>query len=241
MIFCDSREYLRMGDPQHEIRIWLKDQLASRGRGAKGKLAAHINVRPDAITRMMNTDPSKEMREIKAHELEGMRSFFAHVDDAEEAEEEGEAVSNKIVPVMGYLGAGAEVMPEFEQVPPEGLDHIELPFALNEDLIAFRVRGESMLPFYKDGATIVVYRDQKRPLESFYGEEAAVRTEDGRRFIKTVMRGDGNTVNLMSWNAAPIEGVRLAWIGEVFATLPPAAINKAARQGGVQGQLKLRA
>lgn len=151
-----------------------------------------------------------------------------------------QAEPTAMVPVMGYLGAGAEVEPDFEQVPPEGLDQIELPFALNEDLIAFRVRGESMLPFYKDGATIVVYRDQKRPLESFYGEEAAVRTEDGRRFIKTVMRGDGNTVNLMSWNAAPIEGVRLAWIGEVFATLPPAAINKAVRQGGIQGQLKLK-
>lgn len=152
----------------------------------------------------------------------------------------GEGTTSRTVPLMGYLGAGAEVEPDFEQVPPEGLDRIDLPFALNEDLIAFRVRGESMLPFYKDGATIVVYRDQKRPIESFYGEEAAVRTEDGRRFIKTVMRGNGDTVNLMSWNAAPIEGVRLAWIGEVFATLPPAAINKAARQGGVQGQLKLK-
>lgn len=152
----------------------------------------------------------------------------------------GEGAASRMVPLMGYLGAGAEVEPDFEQVPPEGLDQIELPFSLDEDLIAFRVRGDSMLPFYKDGATIVVYRDQKRPLESFYGEEAAVRTSDGRRFIKTIMRGQEDTVTLYSSNASPIENVRLEWIGEIFAVLPPAALRKAARQGGVQGQLRLK-
>lgn len=131
----------------------------------------------------------------------------------------------RTVPVMGYVGAGAEVSPEFEQVPPEGLEQIDLPFSLSEDLIAFKVRGDSMLPFYKDAAVLVVYREQKKPVESFYGEEAAVRTEDGRRFIKTVMRGEAG-VNLISWNAAPIENVRLAWIGEIFAVLPPSALRR---------------
>ncbi|MCO5085118.1 MAG: helix-turn-helix domain-containing protein [Mesorhizobium sp.] len=144
------------------------------------------------------------------------------------------------VPLMGYLGAGAEVEPDFEQVPPEGLDQVSLPFDLDDDLIAFKVRGDSMLPFYRDGATIVVFREQKRPLTTFYGEEAAVRTSNGRRFIKTIMRGDGDSVTLTSWNAAPIENVRLEWIGEIFAVLPPAAMKKAIRQGGVQGQLRLK-
>lgn len=131
------------------------------------------------------------------------------------------------IPVMGYLGAGAEVEPDFEQVPPEGLDQVELPFAIPDDLVAFIVRGDSMLPFYKDGTTIIVYREQKRPIEAFYGEDAAVRTEDGRRFIKQVMRGENGTVNLISWNAQPIEGVRLAWVGEIFAILPPSHARRA--------------
>lgn len=143
------------------------------------------------------------------------------------------------VPVMGYLGAGAEVEPDFEQVPPEGLDQIDIPFSLPDDLIAFVVKGDSMLPFYKDGTTIIVYRQQKRPLDSFYGEDAAVRTSDGRRFIKTIMRGDAGTINLISWNAQPIEGVRLEWIGEIFAVLPPSHMRRAARVG-IQGQLRLK-
>ncbi|TBZ07777.1 S24 family peptidase [Rhizobium leguminosarum] len=130
-----------------------------------------------------------------------------------------------IIPVMGLIGAGAEVMPDFEQVPPEGLDQIEVPFALPDEMIALEVRGSSMLPVYRDGTAIIVYRHQRKPLASFYGEDAAVRTSDGRRFLKTIMRGGADTVNLFSWNAAPIEGVRLEWIGEIFATIPKSSRN----------------
>lgn len=123
------------------------------------------------------------------------------------------------VPLMGYIGAGAEIMPDFEQVPADGLEKIEIPFPIPADMVAFSVKGDSMLPAYKDGYIVIVYRDQRRSIESFYGQEAAVRTSDGKRFIKTIMRGiDG--VNLFSWNAAPIENVKLEWIGEIFAVLP---------------------
>ncbi len=105
---------------------------------------------------------------------------------------------DSIIPLMGYIGAGAEIMPEFEQVPPEGLDQIHVPFPLPAEMIALEVRGDSMLPVYKEGHVIVVYKDQKKPLSAFYGEEAAVRTGDGRRFLKTIMRGAGNAVTLRS-------------------------------------------
>lgn len=138
-------------------------------------------------------------------------------------------VREATVPVMGFLGAGAEVEPDFEQVPPEGLFDITVPFDLPGELIAFEVRGDSMRPVYRNGHIIIVYREQRRPLEYFYGQEAAVRTSDGRRFIKTIMRGVEDTVTLSSWNADPIEGQRLDWIGEIFATLPPSAVRHLAR------------
>lgn len=224
-----------MSDPQNEIRLWLINSLKAMGHGAKGKLAAFLDVRPDVITRMMNTDPAKETRQIRAHELERMREFFAS-DHGEGPETDSHG---SVVPLMGYLGAGAEVDPDFEQVPPEGLDQIHLPILVPDDMIAFKVRGDSMLPAFKDGAIIVVYREQMRPLEAFYGEEAAVRTSDGRRYIKTIMRGRDGLVNLFSWNASPIEDIHLEWIGEIFAVLPPAALRKSVRQRGIQGQLRL--
>lgn len=145
-----------------------------------------------------------------------------------------------LVPLMGYVGAGAEVEPDFEQVPEEGMEQIEVPFPLPADMIALQVRGDSMLPQFRNGVIIIVYREQRRSTESFFGEEAAVRTTDGRRFIKTILRGTTG-VNLISWNAPAIENVHLAWVGEIFTYFPATAIRRIEKQGGIQGQLRLRA
>ncbi len=40
---------------------------------------------------------------------------------------------------MGRIGAGATIEPEYEQVPPEGLGEVELPFPIDDDIIAFEV------------------------------------------------------------------------------------------------------
>lgn len=146
----------------------------------------------------------------------------------------------RTVPIMGYLGAGAEVEPEFEQVPPEGLDHVDLPFPVPDEMIAFKVTGNSMLPVYRPDHIIIVYREQRKPIESFFGLEAAVRTTAGRRYIKTIERGVGG-IFLRSWNdIEPIGPVKLDWIGEIFATLPPAAVKRIGQQGGIQGRLSLQ-
>jgi len=137
-----------------------------------------------------------------------------------------------VVPIMGNIGAGGEIDPEYEQVPEDGVSQIEVPFPLPAEMIAFEVKGNSMRPVYKDGHIVIVYREQKKPLSAFFGEDAAVLTEEGRRFIKTVMNGANNTVTLNSWNADPIADQRLRWIGEIFAVLPPASvrhIDRAAR------------
>ena len=130
-----------------------------------------------------------------------------------------ESLSKSYVPLMGYVGAGGKIEPDFGEMSPDGLGVVEIPFSMPADMVAFRVRGDLMLPVYREGHIIIVYRNQTKPLEAFYGEEAVVQTSDGRRFIKTIMRG-AEGVNLISWNATPLEGVKLKWIGEIFAILP---------------------
>jgi len=75
--FCEYRDAPGMTDPQFHIRKWLQEELARRPHGAKRDLATFLGVRPDAITRFINTDPAKETRGIKAHEFEKMIAFFS--------------------------------------------------------------------------------------------------------------------------------------------------------------------
>jgi repressor LexA len=146
------------------------------------------------------------------------------------------------VPIMGRVGAGAVIEPENEQVPPEGLGEVELPFPISEETIAFEVAGDSMLPKYENGDIIVVYRDQRHPLSSFYGEEAAVRLKSGERYLKTIERGkSANSVNLTSFNAKPINGVKLEWIGEICVTLPRGQIERLRAKAAVRARKAAKA
>lgn len=169
--------------------------------------------------------------EPEGHRRDAIQELYEAIADTGPKEGTGTTV-----PVMGYIGAGAEIEPDFEQTPPDGLDQVWIPFELDEDLIAFEVRGHSMLPVYREGHIVVCYREQKRPLEYFYGLEAAVRTDDGRRFVKTIIKSGGN-IDLHSFNAEPIHDVGLEWIGEIFAALPKTSVRRIERRGGLQGRL----
>jgi repressor LexA len=172
----------------------------------KGGLARAMGVRPGAVSEILSG-----LRLIKASEIAPILDYL----------------ELNSVPIMGRVGAGAVIQPETEQMPPEGLGQVELPFPISEETIAFEVAGDSMLPKYENGDIIVVYREQRHPLTSFFGEEAAVRLKSGERYLKTIERGkSASMVNLTSFNAKPINGVKLEWIGEICVTLPRAQIER---------------
>jgi repressor LexA len=192
--------------------------LAKPGK-TKGGLATAMGVRPGAVSEILS-----ETRLIKASELGPIIDYL----------------ELNAVPIMGRVGAGASIGPELEQMPPEGLGEVELPFPIAEETIAFEVVGDSMLPKYENGDIIVVYRDQRHPLTSFYGEEAAVRLKSGERYLKTIERGKtGHVVNLTSFNAKPISGVKLEWIGEICVTLPRGQIERLRARAAGRSRRKL--
>src|SRR5437764_12082071 len=142
----------------------------------KGGLATAMGVRPGAVSEIL-----AEIRQIKATEIQPIIEYL----------------ELNSVPIMGRIGAGAVIEPEHEQVPPEGLGEVELPFPISGETIAFEVSGDSMLPKYENGDVIVGYREQRHPLASFFGEEAVVRLKTGQRYLETIERGKTpSSVNL---------------------------------------------
>lgn len=176
-----------MSDPDIQIRQWLKAELQKRGHGAKGALAAHLGVRPAAITRMLNTDPGKEIREIRARELLGMQEFF------------GEAAADSVrapvadVPLVSWVSAGQLMREHFAGAE---LERIHVPDLPKGDWIALRVQGDSMDRISPPESVIVVNRkDRKLVANACY----VIADEEGnatyKRFRPSPMRFEPVSTN----------------------------------------------
>src|SRR6187401_2101285 len=149
---------IAIGSGIRKVLTMLDIRLIERGLEKPGKtkggLARAMGVRPGAVSEILTG-----IRLIKASEIAPIMEYL----------------ELHSVPIMGRVGAGASIEPEHEQVPPEGLGEVELPFPIAEETIGFEVSGDSMLPKYENGDIIVVFKEQQHPVSSFYGEEAAVR------------------------------------------------------------------
>jgi repressor LexA len=194
--------------------IAIKHLVAALERTGKSKtgLATFLGLRNSAITEILGGD-----RTIKADELPRIVEYL-ELDR---------------VPLMGRIGAGGDIEPDYEQVVADDLGTVRVPIALPGELIAFEVNGDSMAPRYDAGDIVVVWAQQKRATETFYGEEAAVRTKTGRRYLKTITQGRTRAfITLTSWNAKPIENVKLEWIGEIYLVIRAGQVARiAARRG----------
>src|ERR1700693_4688559 len=131
-----------------DIRM-IERGLAKPGK-TKGGLAMAMGVRAGAVSEILG-----DTRLIKSSEIQPIIDYL----------------ELNSVPIMGRVGAGATIEPEHEQVPPEGLGEVELPFPIAEETIAFEVVGDSMLPKYENGDIIVVSEDQRHPPASFFRQE----------------------------------------------------------------------
>lgn len=119
--------------------------------------------------------------------------------------------AKKMVPLVGYVGAGAEV----HAVDGGGsLDEIDPPPGIGPSAVAVCVRGDSMFPRYMDG-DVLIY-DAHCTLKQADGQECIVSLLDGRKFVKTVRAEGRGVATLESWNAPPIRSVEIEWVAKIL-------------------------
>ena len=115
------------------------------------------------------------------------------------------------VPMVGYVGAGAEVHLFDGDQSSEQIDEADAPPAADEHTVAVIVRGDSMIPAFRD-RDVIYYRNVRADPDQLIGRECVIRLADGRTFVKILMRGNGpGFFTLFSYNAPLISDVVVEW------------------------------
>jgi transcriptional regulator with XRE-family HTH domain len=123
----------------------------------------------------------------------------------------------KGVPVVGYVGAGAEVFPEDVEGQSERVDP---PAGADSDCVALMIRGDSMHPI-GDGWLIFYKRDHDGVPDDCIGRLCVVKVLDGPTLLKEIHRGKSTKLwTLHSWNAPARENVRVEWAARVMDIRP---------------------
>jgi hypothetical protein len=123
-----------------------------------------------------------------------------------------------LMPVLGYVGAGAEVYPIDDHAQGAALDTVET--GVPEGAVALVIRGDSQHPL-QDGWLIVYRRENDGVADSCLGRLCVTKVHDGPTLLKTVRKGkSAKTFDLESWNAPLREGVRLDWATPVLMIRP---------------------
>src|SRR3970040_2400541 len=115
------------------------------------------------------------------------------------------------IPLVGRVSSGEAFLPFDDN--PLGTGYDEIEFTLDDaDPIAIEVRGESMLPVYRPGDFLLCSRRRGIEIQSCLNKDCVVKTDQGEGYVKKLIHGSSvNSFTLLSYNASPIENVRLLW------------------------------
>lgn len=123
----------------------------------------------------------------------------------------------KTVPVVGYVGAGAEIYSIDDHQKGQGMYETSAPpQGASSTMVALVVRGDSMSPAYEDGDTIYYDEIVTGDFTHLTGKRCVIRLVDGRTFIKKLRRNSNGEYWLQSHNDDPIIAPQIDWVAKVI-------------------------
>ena len=111
----------------------------------------------------------------------------------------GQPPKLKQIPLLGLARAGKGGFFDDSGFPQgNGWDEIDVPGVTDNTAYALEITGDSMLPVYREGDTIIV----SPGATVRKGDRVVVRTTDGQVMAKVMQRQTAKNVELASFNAA---------------------------------------
>ncbi len=109
----------------------------------------------------------------------------------------GQPPKRKQIPLMGFARAGKGGFFDDSGFPAgNGWDEIDVPGVTDQNAYALEITGDSMMPVYREGDTIIV-----SPSATIRkGDRVVVRTADGQVMAKLMQRQTSKTLELASFN-----------------------------------------
>ena len=121
------------------------------------------------------------------------------------------------IPVLGFAQAGQRGFFDDAGFPAgEGWDKADLPSLSDPDAYALKVSGDSMLPLYRDGDTVIVSPAAGVKM----GDRVVVKTQGGEVMAKQLVRRSPDAVELHSFNAdfsnLTIPANQIVWMARII-------------------------
>jgi len=109
----------------------------------------------------------------------------------------GQAPKRKHIPLLGFARAGKGGYFDDSGFPVgNGWDEIDVPGVTDQNAYALEITGDSMLPVYREGDTIII-----SPSANIRkGDRVVVKTADGQVMAKILQRQTAKLVELASFN-----------------------------------------
>lgn len=123
----------------------------------------------------------------------------------------------RTLPMLGFAKAGKGGFFDDSGFPVgQGWDEVEVPGVTDTTAYALEITGDSMMPIYREGDTIII-----SPAATVRkGDRVVVRTSDGQVMAKVLLRQSARTVELESLNpehpVKTLEAKSVDWIARII-------------------------
>lgn len=198
---------------------YLREWRLARGLSQEG-LAAKIGSSKGYVS-----DLERGERRYNQDLVEGLAAAL-DISAAQLLGEDPKGARERLVPIVGYVGADTEGTVLFAHGQQTG-ELVPIPPGGTDAASALGVRGHSMKGFSDDGGLIFFEEQHSRPGRDMLGHVVVVETMDGRVLVKRLLKGSHPGVyDLESIVGPTLEDVEIRWAALVTAIVPPAQARK---------------